>query len=92
MKNKAVLHLSSYGIRRADAGYNEMSKTYIHHNMEHTSDHWEYDAVIDHTYQDPDALNEYHDFLRRAYDKPSNAVTDDQLDDIVYGYARSASV
>ena len=78
-------------IRRADLGYDRMSKMDIHRNMERTSEHWEYDAVIDHTYQDPDAFEEYHDYMRRAYNKPSNFVSDEQLDRIVYGYSAHAS-
>ena len=55
------------------------------------SEHWEYDAVIEHTYQDPYALDEYHDHMRRTYNKPSNSVTDDQLDQIVYRNSSRAS-
>lgn len=78
-------------IRRSDPGYRGMSKEDIHRNMERTCEHWEYDAVINHTHRDPDALEEYHDYMRRAYNKPSNSVTDDQLDRIVYGSPVRAS-
>lgn len=78
-------------IRRNDPGYAGMFKKDIHRNMERTSEHWEYDAVIEHTYQDPYALDEYHDHMRRTYNKPSNSVTDDQLDQIVYRNSSRAS-
>ena len=66
------------------AEYADFSKKEIRSCLERTSDHWEYDNVIDYTKENPDALEEYHDLLNHLYNNAGGCMSDKELDQVVY--------
>lgn len=72
-------------MRRDDEGLKDLSKSVIWHNIQRNSKHWEYDAVIDYTQENPNALVEYHCRLPEFYDLPKRHMNDSDLDILVYG-------
>ncbi len=52
--------------------------------MERFSENWRYDQAVNYTTRNPDALDEYHDFLPTSYSQEHGCMSDDELDYLVY--------
>lgn len=71
-------------IRRTN-GWADLKKVDIWNNLPRTSEHWEYDTVIDYTRKHPEALLDYHEQLPRFYLRAKGHMSDEDLDIAVYG-------
>lgn len=82
-------HQYLYGViierMQAEYGYDNLTKRDIWRNIERDSEHWEYDEVIGYTLEHPDALGEYHYRMHHYYDRANGCMSDDDLDEAVYG-------
>lgn len=83
-------HQYLYGViierMQRDAGLVDLTKADIWRNMERDSEHWEYNKVIEYTYEDPAALDAYHARMPSYYGRAKGCMSDADLDEAVYGH------
>lgn len=67
-----------------DPEYDGLTKKDILKNMERINENWRYDQAVDYTTRNPDALDEYHDFLPISYSSERGHMSDEDLDFLAY--------
>ena len=70
---------------RNEFGNKNLTKKDMWRNIRRDTKNWEYDKVIDFTLEHPDALGEYHNRMYKYYDRANGCMSDDDLDEAVYG-------
>ena len=71
---------------RRENGWFRLTKRDILANIPKANEHWEYETVISYTKANPEALTEYHNRMPRFYLRANAIMSDDDLDQVVYGY------
>lgn len=74
---------------RKENGWDDLKKIDVWNNLPHTGLHWEYDTVIAYSKDNPEALTEYHKRLPSYYSRANGCMSDEDLDDAVYGVVHS---
>jgi hypothetical protein len=67
-----------------EEGKRDLSKKSIRANIARSSEHWEYEEVIEYTKEHPDALEEYHFRLPQFYNQAGGCMTEGELDEVIY--------
>lgn len=71
---------------RDDPTYADLSKKEIWESLERTFEHWEYEHVINYTWENPDALDEYHSRMLHYYRRARGRMSNSALDAVTYGF------
>ena len=83
-------HQYLYGViierMQEENGWQDMKKIDVWRNIPRNSEHWEYETVIEYTRENPDALLEYHSRVPYYYRRSSGCMSDEDLDEAIYGY------
>ena len=74
-----------------DADGKAIPKKEIIKSKRYSGEHWKYDESIRSTVENDDALDEYHRKLPGFYMEHGKALTDEELDFLIYGYAVAKS-
>ena len=74
-----------------DADGKAIPKKEIIKSKRYSGEHWKYDESIRYTVENDDALDEYHRKLPGFYMEHGKALTDEELDFLIYGYAVAKS-
>lgn len=78
---------------REDGGYMDgdkpIPKKEVVKAKRFSGEHWQYAESVSYTKSNNDALDEYHKKLPMFYFENGNSMTDDELDELIYGYTVS---
>ena len=74
-----------------DAEGKTIPKKEILKSKRYSGKHWQYDETIKYTVENNDALDEYHRKLPGFYMEHGKSMTDEELDDVIYGYVATKS-
>lgn len=82
-------HQYLYGViierMQVEKGWEDMKKIDILNNMPRDNEHWEYETVIQYTKEHPEALDEYHKRIPMYYRRAHGVMSDEELDEAIYG-------
>jgi len=70
---------------REENNWQDMSKKDIEANISRDRENWSYDYVVDYTKKQPEALRDYHKKLPSYYSEVGGCMTDEELDEVIYG-------